>query len=132
MRALRVLILALYVQVILGLVRFALPYLGLWLDERVWQIHSPNGLAIAIAALVLFRPLPGVPNTRTRVAARFVALLPLLLGLAIGFGLIGGVWVAVAHMVVGFAAVRVMGTAIMQQQHTVAAPADAAAIERGV
>lgn len=110
----RVLIAALYVQVLLGLARFLLPYLGVWLDDRVWLIHPINGIAIAVAALVLFRPRPGMPPTRALLAARSAPLLPLALGLGLGVSqdLIGSLWAVVIHMLAGIAAVRLMGTAM--------------------
>lgn len=110
----KLLVVALYAQVILGLARFALPYLGFWVDDRVWLIHPFNGIAIAVAALVLFRPPPGAPTTRARAAARFAPLLPLLLGFGMGVArdVIGAVAAVVVHMVAGIVAVRLMGVAM--------------------
>jgi hypothetical protein len=114
----RLLVAALYVQVLLGLVRFVAPYLGFWLDERVWLIHPLNGIAIAAAALVLFRPRPDLPGARVRRAARFAPLLPLALGLgmAVVQGAVGALGAVALHMVAGLAAVRIMGTAMAEQE----------------
>jgi hypothetical protein len=110
----RLLVAALYAQVLLGLARFALPYLGFWVDDRVWLIHPVNGVAIAVAALLLFRPVPGAPAARARVAARFAPLLPLLLGFGLGVArdAIGSVAAVVVHMVAGIVAVRLIGAAM--------------------
>jgi hypothetical protein len=113
----RVLVAALYLQVLLGLARFALPYLGIWLDDRLWLIHPVNGIAITVAAIVLFRPRGEPLATPVRVAARFAPLLALALGLGMASAqdLIGAPWAVLLHMATGVAAVRVIGTAMAQQ-----------------
>jgi len=117
MRPLQLLQIATIVQVVLGLARFVLPYFGFWLDQRLWLLHPLNGIAIAAAALVLFRPRPGVPASRARVAARFVPLLALALGLGMASvrGLLGPLPGTLIHMAVGFAAVELIGRAAAEQ-----------------
>jgi hypothetical protein len=123
MIALRLLQFATIAQVLLGLARFGLPYLGVWLDGRVWQLHPLNGIAITAAALVLFRPLPAAPSSRVRTAARFAPLLALALGLGMASlrGLLGPVPGTFLHMAVGLAAVELIGRAATEQARAMAA-----------
>jgi len=117
----RLLAAALYVQVLLGLARFGLPYVGLSLDPRLWLLHPLNGAAIAAAALVRFRPIRGVPGTPVRVAARFAPLLALALGLGLAAarGLLGPLVGTLLHAAVGLAAVELVGRAAEQQRRDV-------------
>ncbi len=117
--ALRLLLIATYVQFILGLSRFVAPYVGLWLDERIWAIHRPNGILIAAAALVLFRPTESIGNARLWVAARFAPLAPLSLGLGMGQippDVIPPFWVMVIHMTLGLVSIGILETAIKKRR----------------
>jgi hypothetical protein len=108
---LNVLQVALYVQVLLGLARFGLPFVGVAVPDAIWSVHPLLGVAIAVTALVVFRPASGRP-TRPVMLARYAPLAPLLLGAAILLGWVGGVWVIVGHMVLGFTAVELVGRGI--------------------
>ena len=108
---LNVLQVALYVQVLLGLARFGLPFVGVAVPDAIWSVHPLLGVAIAVIALVVFRPASGRP-TRPVMLARYAPLAPLLLGAAILLGWVGGVWVIVGHMVLGFTAVELVGRGI--------------------
>jgi hypothetical protein len=112
---------ALTVQVLLGLARFLTPYAGLRIPEGIWRIHPLLGVTIAAAALWLFRPRPTVPATPARSGARFVALAPLGLGLAILAGGLAGFWVVLTHMVLGLATIKVIDIAVQQQRTAVPA-----------
>jgi hypothetical protein len=130
----RLLMAALYIQALLGLVRFVAPYFGFWLDERVWQIHRLNGIAIAAAALVLFRPLPGAPSSQVRLAARFVPLLPLGVGLGLAAvrELVGPLPGTLIHMAVGVAAIELVGRAVAQHRREADRPAGSVGPGQGV
>ncbi|HSK92042.1 MAG TPA: hypothetical protein VK875_12100 [Euzebyales bacterium] len=108
---LQVLQVGLYVQVLLGLARFGLPFVGVVVPEAVWTVHPLLGVAIAVTALVMFRPASGRP-TRPLVLARYAPLAPLLLGAAIMLGWVSGLWVVVGHMVLGFTAIELVGRGI--------------------
>lgn len=129
MSSYRLLVVALYVQGLLGLARFVAPYLGHWLDERVFMIHPLNGIAIAAASLVLFRPAPNLPGSRMQRVARFVPLLPLALGLGLATvrGLAGPLGGTLLHMLAGFVALEVVGRAAEQRQAALPAGVAAAA-----
>lgn len=101
----------LYVQVVLGLARFGLPFVGVAVPEAVWAVHPMLGVAIAVTAVVVFRPASG-RATRPLMLARYAPFAPLLLGAAILMGWVGGVWVVVGHMVLGFTAVELVGRGI--------------------
>jgi hypothetical protein len=105
--ALDALRLSLYVQVLLGLARFGLPFAGVAVPEGVWAVHPLLGIAIAATALVVFRPRVG-PPARPLALARYAPVAPLLLGAAIMLGWVAGLWVVLAHMVLGFAAVELV------------------------
>src|SRR5690554_2112751 len=108
---LRMLELGLYVQVLLGVARFGLPYVGVSVPGPVWEVHPMLGVVIAVTSLVVFRPASGRP-TRPRRLARYAPLAPLLLGAAILLGWVSGVWVVVGHMVLGLTAVELVGKGI--------------------
>lgn len=107
----------LYVQVLMGLSRFA----GLIRNERLWETHISIGIAIAVLALIALRPKPEVAKPRLRVAARFAPLLPLAMGLLIFTGTVvnlGFIWL---HMVAGLATVGLIEAAIKREQQARAA-----------
>lgn len=106
---------ALTVQVLLGVVRFVAPY-GVGIPQRIWVVHPVLGITIAVAALWLFRRRTDVPTTPARAAARFVALAPLLLGLANLTGLASGLALVLTHMALGLAAIKIIDVAVQQQR----------------
>ena len=99
-------------QILLGLWRFITPYAGWSVDSRVWQVHPLLGIAIAVAALILFRPRDTVTSSPSWTASRYVALVPLGLGLAMRYGLMTGLAPRLVHMVVGLTALGLMDSAI--------------------
>jgi hypothetical protein len=74
------------------------------------------GITIAVSAIWLFRRRTDVPATPTRTAARFVALAPLLLGLANLAGVASGLVSVLTHMGLGLAAIKVIDVAAEQQR----------------
>jgi plastocyanin len=107
---------ALTVQVLLGLARFLAPYVGMGIDQRIWLVHPVLGIAIASSALWLFRGRTDVPATSARTTARFIALAPLVLGLANMLGLAAGLGLVLLHMALGLAAIKVIDVAVEQQR----------------
>lgn len=98
---------ALWVQTLLGLGRFA----GMITAVRLWETHISLGVAITVLALLLLRPRPGAPGDRLRGLARLAPLVPLLLGLGLYFDLVGGLAVVVVHMLAGLATVGLIEVA---------------------
>lgn len=117
MRTLRILQAAMMVQILLGLWRFLVPYTGLPVSARLWMIHPLLGIAIAAAALILFRPHKDSGVDHWWTAARYVALAPLALGLSMRYGLLTG-WPAVlTHMAVGLTALGLIDSVIKKETH---------------
>ncbi|MCG0239274.1 MAG: hypothetical protein L6E13_08665 [Firmicutes bacterium] len=105
-----------YVQVLLGLGRFA----GLITNPYVWETHVTIGFLLAVLSLFAFRPRPGVPASGLRLAARFFAIAPLALGLAMYQGLVGGKPVTMVHMALGLIAVGLIDAAAAQERRALA------------
>lgn len=117
MRALRILQAAMMVQILLGLWRFLAPYTGLPVSARLWMIHPLLGIAIAGAALILFRPHKDSGVDHWWTAARYVALTPLALGLSMRYGLLTS-WPAVlTHMALGLTALGLIDSVIKKEAH---------------
>ena len=114
---------ALTVQVLLGLLRFLAPYAGGGIDQRIWVVHPVLGIAIAVSAIWLFRGRTDVSATPARTAARFVALAPLLLGLANLAGVASGLVLVLTHMGLGLVAIKVIDVAVEQQRASRQQPA---------
>jgi len=114
---------ALTVQVLLGLLRFLGPYAGVGIDKRIWVVHPVLGITIAVGAIWLFRRRTDVPATPARTAARFVALAPLLLGLASLAGVASGLVLVLTHMGLGLAAIKVIDIAVEEQRASQPQPA---------
>ncbi|HEY8338491.1 MAG TPA: hypothetical protein VIK95_01415 [Egibacteraceae bacterium] len=108
---LKALQIGLYVQVALGLARFGLPYVGVAVPDAVWTVHPLLGVTIAVTALVVFRPGARRP-ARPLLLARYAPLAPLALGIALLLGGIRGLPAVVAHMLLGFIAVELVGKGI--------------------
>jgi hypothetical protein len=99
--------------------------LGLWLavsrlvlGSRPLGIASPEGdthmligLIGAVLAILVFRPGSAAPSNGLTTAAAFVPLLPLLFGLAIRFGGMGGVPFTLVHVLLGLAAIGLIEAA---------------------
>ena len=115
MKSLRMLQGAMMLQIVLGLWRFIATYAGWPIPARVWQVHPLLGVAIAVAALILFRPLRREPSDLTWSAARYVALAPLVLGLSMRYGVVTGLAAMLAHMAVGLTALGLIDSAIKRE-----------------
>jgi hypothetical protein len=113
---LRILRIALYVQLLLGLTRYFGPLVGLVLNQRIWETHISLGVLIVLLALYALRPLPGVGTTGVRVAARFMPLLPLLLGVGFLAQLIPTGPFVILHMVLGLATIALVEVASGQER----------------
>ena len=124
-KAFRILQAAMMVQILLGLWRFTIPYIGWSVDGRVWQVHPFLGIGIAVAALVLFRPENSAASSPSWTAARFIALVPLGLGLAMRYGVVHGLAAMLVHMVVGLTALGLIDSSIKKEssRRSSAAPA---------
>ena len=113
---LSVLRIALYVQLLLGLFRYAerfgAPPLG-----HIFDIHQLIGVIVVVLALYAFRSIPGVPNTGVRIAARFFAIVPLVLGLGFVATVIPtrSLYVGI-HMLAGIMTIALVEMAIAQQR----------------
>ncbi|HLG52191.1 MAG TPA: hypothetical protein VKY56_11235 [Chloroflexota bacterium] len=110
----------LYVQTLLGLVRYFGPSVGLLLNPRLWETHISLGVIIALLAIYALRPLPEVPTAPIRTVARFLPLAPLALGLGFLAGLPTGPLVIV-HMLLGLAAVGSVEMAAARQRRALSA-----------
>ena len=97
----------LYLQVLLGIARFA----GWIHNERLWETHISLGVLIALVALLTLRPRPETPARSLQTAARFAPLLPLATGLAIFSGAAGGRPFTLLHMLLGLATVGLVEAA---------------------
>ena len=103
---------ALYISFSLGIGRL----LGLLTDRRLWEWHLGLGVVIAILALIALRPLPSVPSSRLRQTARFFPLLPLALGLALRFDLLGGPAAVIIHVALGIVTIGLIEAAAVRQR----------------
>ncbi len=114
--ALRILRIALYIQFLLGLVRFFGPRIGFSLDNRVWDTHVTLAIVITLLALYALRPLPDVPSSGVRVAARFAPLVPLLVGIGFLTGVIPTGALVVVHMLLGVLTIALVEMASGQER----------------
>ena len=114
---------ALTIQVLLGFLCFLAPYAGVGIDQRIWVVHPVLGISIAVSAIWLFRRRTDVPATPERTAARFVALAPLLVGLANLAGVASGLVSVLTHTGAGLAAITVIDIAVEQQRASRQRPA---------
>jgi cytochrome b561 len=112
----RLLQVALYVQVLLGLARFFGPFVGLPLDQRIWELHMGLGVAIALLALVRLGTSPIDPKPGLRAAARYMPLVPLALGLINRFVMPGNVVLIVTHMLFGLATIGLVEMAAARER----------------
>jgi hypothetical protein len=115
-----VLRIALYIQLVLGLIRYVTAYTG-WtpgfvLAGPLWDLHPGLGILIAILALIAFRPLTGVPQNGIRTAARFMPLAPLALGLLLLFDVLGGAAIVGIHMLLGVITIALVEMAAARQR----------------
>lgn len=114
-KSLRILQAAMMIQILLGLWRFTALYAGWQVDARVRQIHPLLGIGIVVAALILFRPKNSVGSSLSWTAARYVALIPLGLGLAMRYAVLTGLLAILTHMVLGLTALGLMDSAIKKE-----------------
>lgn len=112
---LRLLRLLLYIQVLLGLGRFA----GVVTNQRLWESHISLGVLAAVLALYALRPRLGLPQTGLRTGARFGPLAALALGLGIYAGVLHSLPFVLLHIVTGFAAVGLVEAAAARERRRV-------------
>ena len=115
LRSLRI---ALYVQLVLGLVLFFGPTVGFTLGRGLGDLHGLIGLVIAGLALVGFRPRPAVPMTGIRIAAWVSPLLPLILGLGFWVGAFGSLGLVPIHMTLGLIVLGLVEMASAQDRRS--------------
>lgn len=115
MNMLLVLRIALYIQLLLGLIRYIRPDI---LPARVWDIHPGLGIVIAILALIALRPVKRVPAPGLRAAARFMPLAPLALGLLFLVGIAGGAALVGIHMLLGIATIGLVEMAAGRERRS--------------
>jgi hypothetical protein len=105
----------LYIQLLLGLFRYAerfgLPSIG-----RLFDVHVLIGVIVAILAIIALRSVPGVRNTGIRIAARFFPLLPLLLGFGFQANVVPTHYFVILHMILGIATIGLIEAASAQQR----------------
>ena len=111
--ALRIL---LYVQLLLGLVKYAGPSLGLPGLGRVFDVHILLGLIVAILAIYVLRSIPGVRNSGVRLAARFFPILPLALGIGFLAHVVPLAGFVILQMLLGIATIGLVEVATAQQR----------------
>ncbi len=93
----RLALLALGLQLLLGIVLFA----GLY-PAVVVPVHVVLGLTIVVLALIALRPgRAGLPGGPLQTSAWLAPLLPLALGLGFRFGLLDGTALVAVHMALG-------------------------------
>jgi hypothetical protein len=106
--ALRILRILLYVQFLLGLLLYVGPRFGISLNRGVGDTHELFGIIIFVLAIWALRPVPGVPNTGVRVAARFISILPLALGIGFAMNAIPGGPIVGLHMLLGLTTIALV------------------------
>ena len=112
---LRVLRILLYVQLLLGLVKYTnLVSLG-----HVFDIHQLIGVVVFLLAIWALRPQPGISNTGVRIGARFIAVVPLILGLSFIGGLAPNGMLVGLHMLFGIATIALVEMASAQERRSI-------------
>ena len=106
----------LYVQLLLGLVKYAGARIGLPTLGRVFDVHVLIGLIVAILAIYALRSVPGIRNTGIRIVARFFPLLPLALGIGFLAHVVPVPAFVVLHMVLGIATIGLVEVSTAQQR----------------
>jgi|GEM_PF-1057909 len=118
--ALWILRILLYIQFLLGFDRFLTKYsglgIGLPLNQRVWETHISLGLLIAVLAIYALRPIRGISNSGVRQVARFLPLVPLVLGIGFLVNVIGGTGLVVVHALLGIACIGLVEAAAGRQR----------------
>src|SRR5579859_1788449 len=107
----------LYIQLVLGLFRYAQRF-GLPALDHIFDIHVAIGVIVAILAIIALRSLPSVPNTGIRIAARFFPLLPLLLGFGFMANVVPTHYFVILHMILGIATIGLVEAASAQQRRS--------------
>ena len=110
--ALRIL---LYIQLLLGLVKYAGASVGINLG-RIFDVHVLIGVIIAILAIYALRSVSGVRNSGIRIAARFFPLLPLALGIGFLAHVVSVGSFVILPMILGIATIALVEMASAQQR----------------
>lgn len=104
--------LALYFQLLLGLGRM----FGYVTHQGLWELHLGIGALIVVLAIGALRPIPRLTNPGPRAAARWFPLLPMAVGLAMYFGMIGGRPVVMLHALLGVITIGLVEVAAGRQR----------------
>jgi len=119
LKLLWVLRICLYVQLLLGIVRFFGPRVSDFvLNQHIWELHRGLAFVIAILAIIALRPKPGVENNGIRITARFFPLLPLLLGLGFMLGIAYSESLVILHMVLGIISLALVEMAAARERRS--------------
>ena len=105
----------LYLQLLLGLFKYAERY-GLPSLGHLFDIHVLLGVIVAILAIIGLRSVPGIANTWIRITARFFPLLPLLLGFGFLMSAVPTHYFVILHMILGIATIGLIEAASAQQR----------------
>ncbi|HVB96127.1 MAG TPA: hypothetical protein VNG11_00205 [Chloroflexota bacterium] len=116
MQPVLVLRIMLYVQFILGLIAYAGKFVGIQVGRGVLDFHGSLGILIAIVAIVVLRPIAGVPTSGMRTVARFFPLVPLAFGLGFMFHMLGGNGPIGIHMLLGIITIGLVEAASAGQR----------------
>lgn len=118
--ALGILRIMLYLQLLLGLDRFLIQFAilpeDLAVPPRVWDWHLLLGILIALLALYRLRPMRGISYSDRRIAARFLPLLPLALGIGFRLRVFDGIELVSLHAVLGLATIALVELSAAQER----------------
>ncbi|HEY8450173.1 MAG TPA: DUF1516 family protein [Bacillota bacterium] len=107
-----VLRIALYIQLLLGIGRFA----G-WVNQpRLWETHVSLGALIVVLALIGLRPPRGAAADRLSTLARWLPLLTMAVGLYLYVNARAALWLVIVHMILGVATVGLVDAAIARRR----------------
>lgn len=107
----------LYFQFLLGIAHMFPFFIGpVFSLLIVMGLHLAVAVVITLLAPLALGPVPGVPEIGVRKLARIFPLAPLLLGLAIFFGVVlGPLWVGL-HILLGIATIALVEIAAARQR----------------
>lgn len=106
----------LYLQLILGAIRYLSPGT---LSRSVWDLHLGFGVLIAALALFAFRPRLSSGGAGIELAARFMPLLPLALGLGFRLDLFHSGTLVLLHIVLALLTIAAVEMAAARRRRLV-------------
>lgn len=106
----------LYIQLILGAIRYLWPGT---LPRSIWDLHLGFGILIAALALFAFRPRLTAGGAGIQLAARFMPLLPLALGLGFRLNLFDSGTLVLIHILLALATIAVVEMAAARRRRLV-------------